>query len=216
MRIQLVRHGESEGNVAATLQGCRLDTPLSARGRRQAESLAIRLQAEDVDTVVSSPMMRAKETAEIIAAPHGLGITLDTDLVEFDWGTWTGRLLDEEMEREVAGLRARWRSGDTELAPPGGETPLRAAQRARRFLARLKGTGPLAPLVVAHGRFNRILMAVLLGRDLSRMDEVRQRNGSVSVFEWDGDGAARPALLDDVEHLSADLRVVTGVNESVR
>lgn len=216
MRIRLVRHGESEGNVAATLQGCRLDTPLSARGRRQAESLAIRLQGEDVDSVFSSPMTRARETAEIVSAPHGLGITLDADLVEFDWGTWTGRPLDEEMEREVASLRARWRSGDTEVSPPGGESPLRAAQRARRALSRLQAEGVLAPLVVAHGRFNRIFMTLLLGRDLSRMDEVRQRNGSLSSFDWNGDGAARPEILDDVEHMTPDLRVVTGVNDSVR
>jgi broad specificity phosphatase PhoE len=216
MRLCLIRHGESEGNVAATLQGCRLDTPLSPRGRKQAESLSIRLLQEPIDAVVASPMCRARETAEIVAAPHGLGVSTDSDLLEFDWGSWTGRSLDEEMERHVAELRARWRAGEVEVHPPGGESPIKAAERAGRFLARLRSRGALGPLVVAHGRFNRVLMTRILGRDLSRMDEIRQRNGSVSIFELDEDGHATSVSLDDVEHLSAELQVVTGANDSVR
>lgn len=202
--------------MAATLQGCRLDTPLSPRGRRQAESLSIRLLEEPVDSVVASPMSRARETAEIVAAPHGLGVSTDPDLLEFDWGSWTGRLLDQEMERHVAELRARWRAGEVDIRPPGGESPVHAAERASRFLTRLRSSGALSPLVVAHGRFNRVLMTRILERDLSRMDEVRQRNGSVSIFELDQDGHASPLLLDDVEHLSAQLRMVSGGSDSVR
>ncbi len=74
----------------------------------------------------------------------------------------------------------------------------------------MKAVRPAAPLVVAHGRFNRILMATLLGRDLARMDEIRQRNGSISVFEWDGGKAATPLLLDDVSHLGGDVSTPTG------
>ncbi|MEO6326285.1 MAG: histidine phosphatase family protein [Thermoanaerobaculia bacterium] len=216
MRVCLIRHGESEGNVAATLQGCRLDTPLSPRGRKQAESLAIRLLNEPMDAVIASPMSRARETAEIVAAPHGLGISTDADLLEFDWGSWTGRSLDQEMERHVAELRARWRAGEVDVRTPGGESPVLAAVRAGRFLARLRAKKVLAPLVVAHGRFNRVLMALILNRDLSRMDEIKQRNGSVSIFELDEEGKATSVSLDDVEHLSAELRVVTGANDSVR
>lgn len=216
MRLRLIRHGESEGNLAATLQGCRLDTPLSIRGRKQAESLAARLLSEPIDLVFASPMSRARETAEIVASPHGVGISLDPDLVEFDWGDWTGRTLDQEMERRVAELRARWRAGEIRDRAPGGESPVAAAERGARFLARLLATGALAPLVVAHGRFNRVLMTLLLGRDLSRMDEIRQRNGSVFIFEVGPDGVAHSVFLDDVEHLAPELRVVTGLNDSVR
>jgi len=216
VRLTIVRHGESDGNVAATLQGCRLDTPLSTRGRRQAEALSVRLAEERIDSVVASPMVRARETAEILAAPHGLGVAVDPDLVEFDWGSWTGRPLDEEMERRVAELRARWRAGDVDVSTPGGESPTAAAKRAARVLSRLRASGDAAPLVVAHGRFNRILMTLVLERDLSRMDEIRQRNGSVSVFELGGEKGPEAIRLDDVEHLSQDLRVVTGGSDSVR
>jgi broad specificity phosphatase PhoE len=212
----LIRHGESAGNVAATLQGCRLDTPLSPRGRRQAECLSVRLAEEPMDVVYASPLERARQTAELVAAPHGIPVKIDRDLVEFDWGEWTGRPLDDEMERLVSELRARWRAGEVDAPTPGGESPVAAARRARRFLERLKVAGPLAPTIVAHGRFNRVLMTVLLERDLARMDEIRQRNGSLSLFEGNGDGSCRALLLDDVEHLTPDLRVVTKGSDSVK
>ncbi len=214
MKVALVRHGESEANAASTLQGCRLDAPLSSRGRRQAEALAVRLAGDGIDRFFASPLQRARETAVLVEAPHGVGLTVDPDLVEFDWGTWTGRPLDDEMEREVAAIRGRWRAGDVNVAPPSGESPVTAVKRADRFLARLAASGLRAPLVVAHGRFNRVLMARLLGRDLSRMDEVRQRNGSLSLFEWDGSSPAAPLLLDDVSHLDADLAMPIGKSDS--
>ncbi|MGZ6988719.1 MAG: histidine phosphatase family protein [Thermoanaerobaculia bacterium] len=216
MLVRIVRHGESEGNFAGSLQGSRLDTPLSALGRRQAECLAVRLAGEGIDAVWASTMIRARQTAAVVAAPLGLGVSLDADLVEFDWGVWSGRPYDGAIEKEVSGVRKRWRAGEAELAPSGGESPARAAVRADRFLARLRASGARAPLVVAHGRFNRILMTRLLERELGRMDEIRQRNGSLSVFEWDGSGPATPLLLDDVSHLPPDLQTISVLSDSVK
>ncbi|MGZ6971870.1 MAG: histidine phosphatase family protein [Thermoanaerobaculia bacterium] len=216
MLVRIVRHGESEGNFAGSLQGSRLDTPLSALGRRQAECLAVRLAGEGIDAVWASTMIRARQTAAVVAAPLGLGVSLDADLVEFDWGVWSGRPFDGAIEKEVSGVRKRWRAGEAELAPSGGESPARAAVRADRFLARLRASGARAPLVVAHGRFNRILMTRLLERELGRMDEIRQRNGSLSVFEWDGSGPATPLLLDDVSHLPPDLQTISVLSDSVK
>ncbi|MCM3875347.1 MAG: histidine phosphatase family protein [Thermoanaerobaculia bacterium] len=216
MLVRLVRHGESEGNFAGSLQGSRFDTPLSETGRRQAECLAARLAGEQIDAVWASPMIRARETAAAVAAVLGLGVSLDPDLVEFDWGAWSGRPYDGEVEKEVSGVRARWRAGETELSPSGGESPARVALRADRFLARLLSSGPRAPLVVAHGRFNRILMTRLLGRTLSRMDEIRQRNGSLSVFEWDGSRPAAPLLLDDISHQPPEIQNVSVLSDSAK
>ncbi|MFI5198335.1 MAG: histidine phosphatase family protein [Thermoanaerobaculia bacterium] len=216
MLVRIARHGESEGNFAGSLQGSRVDTPLSARGRGQAECLAARLAGEAIDAVWASTMIRARETAAIVAAPLGLGVSLDADLVEFDWGVWSGRPYDGAIEKEVSGVRRRWRAGEADLSPSGGESPARVAVRADRFLARLRASGARAPLVVAHGRFNRILMTRLLGRELGRMDEIRQRNGSLSVLEWDGSGPATPLLLDDVSHLPPDLQTISVLSDSVK
>ena len=216
MLVRIARHGESEGNFAGSLQGSRFDTPLSARGIRQAEHLAIRLEGEAIDAVWASPLIRARETAAIVAAPLGLGVSLDADLVEFDWGVWSGRPYDGAIEKEVSGVRARWRAGETDLSPSGGESPARTAVRADRFLARLQASAPRAPLIVAHGRFNRILMTRLLRRELGRMDEIRQRNGSLSAFEWDGSGPATALLLDDVSHIPPEIRTVSVLSDSVK
>lgn len=216
MRLYIVRHGESRGNLAGTLQGSRVDEPLSPRGIRQAEALSARLSAEPIDAAFASPMIRARETAEIVSAPHRLPIAFDADLLEFDWGVWCGRPLDDAMEREVAAIRARWRAGDLEAAPTDGESPAAAGRRAARFLERLNGLQATHALVVAHGRFNRILMATLLSRPLSRMDEIRQRNGSLSTFDWNGRGSVTPVLLDDVGHIPSDLRSTAGGSDSLK
>ena len=216
MLVRLVRHGESEGNFAGSLQGSRLDTPLSETGRRQAQALAEHLAGSGIDAVWASPMLRARETADAVAKVVGLGVSLDPDLVEFDWGAWSGRPYDGEIEKEVSGVRARWRAGEIDLAPQGGESPARAALRADRFLARLRASGAKAPLVVAHGRFNRILITRLLGRPLSKMDEIRQRNGSLSVFDWDGAAPAEALLLDDISHQPPEIRNVSVLSDSAR
>jgi broad specificity phosphatase PhoE len=216
VRLYIVRHGESTGNLAGTLQGNRVDEPLSPRGVRQAEALAARLAPEPLETVFSSPMIRARQTAAILAAPHGLEIALDADLVEFDWGLWCGRPLNAPLEKEVAAIRARWRAGELDAAPDGGESPLRAQARANRFLDRLRPHAAASTLVVSHGRFDRILMATLLQRPLSRMDEIRQRNGSLSRFDWDGRDVAVPVLLDDVGHLPEGLRSLAGGSDSLK
>lgn len=175
----------------------------------------MRLSNEDIDAVFASPMRRARETAETIALPHGLGVSFDADLVELDWGSWTGRPLDDAMEREVSAIRRRWREGEVDVAPPLGESPSRARERAERFLSKLKATGALAPLVVAHGRFNRVLMTSILGAPLTSMDDIRQRNGSVSVFLSNDSGAFLGETLDDVAHLAGFESPATG-SDSVR
>jgi hypothetical protein len=59
-------------------------------------------------------------------------------------------------------------------------------------------------------------MSVLLGRPLSRMDDIKQRNGSLSLFTWDGTAPATPVLLDDIDHLPEELRVLVGGSDSVK
>jgi len=198
------------------LQGPRIDEPLSPRGVRQAEALAERLAPVPIDRVFASTLLRARKTDEIVGAQHAAPIAVDPDLVEFDWGVWCGHPLDAEMEREVAAIRARWKAGEIEAAPEGGESPAEASRRAGRFLERLREARAAHALVVAHGRFNRILMATLLSRPLSRMDEIRQRNGSLSSFDWDGDGAVVPVLLDDVTHIPTEARSVAGGSDSLK
>lgn len=141
--LVLVRHGESEGNVAGVLLG-RLDSPLTGLGERQAAATGRHLAASGYrpDVICSSPLARARRSAEIIAGElAALGptpeIAIEPRLVELDYGELDGTSL--------AGLdpadRARWRA-DAGFRPPGGETLEELQQRVSQWcdaIASLEG-----------------------------------------------------------------------------
>ena len=100
--LLLVRHGETDWNAEGRLQG-HTDRPLNDYGRRQAQALADRLAGEDIDAVYASDLSRARETAEILAAKHGLTVVVDPDLREKNWGNWEGLTSDERLHVEFEG-----------------------------------------------------------------------------------------------------------------
>ena len=138
MRLVLVRHGESTGNAEGRAQG-HADFELSARGRAQAEKLRERFQTEEFapTAVYSSPLLRAAQTAEILARPWPVGVTHWDDLKEHDVGVISG-LTREETEEKYPDV-------DFEL------------ETARQF-AGIEGAEPLAD---RRARGNRVIDSVL-------------------------------------------------------
>ena len=115
--LLIVRHGRTVANASGLLQG-RVDNPLDVVGRQQAHEISLALGT--VDIVVSSPLQRARETAE----PLGLPLRLDERWIELDYGEW-----DELPITEVtADQWTQWRS-DSTFAPPGGESLAELDQR---------------------------------------------------------------------------------------
>ena len=92
--IFLVRHGETFDNARHIMQG-QVQGELNERGKQQAQQVAIRLADEPFDAVISSDLHRAIQTAEIIAAPHGLPVQTTPLLRERDWGSFTGRFIPD-------------------------------------------------------------------------------------------------------------------------
>jgi broad specificity phosphatase PhoE len=113
----LVRHGRTEANAQARLQG-RLDLPLDEVGQRQAASIAERLGAPDV--LIASPLLRARQTAE----HFGTDITIDDRWVEISYGAYEG-LPFEEVASETWD---RWH-GDIHFCPPDGESLFTLGER---------------------------------------------------------------------------------------
>ncbi|MGH9188323.1 MAG: histidine phosphatase family protein [Acidimicrobiales bacterium] len=160
-RMLLARHGESEWNAVGRWQG-QADPPLSALGRHQAKVAAGSLR--NIDTVFSSPLMRAAETAEIIAGELGVGpVVFDPGLVERDAGEWSG-LTRAEIEQGWPGYldppadaHAGFAPADGERTlerrrPPGWEPDDRFLARALRALERIAAEAPGGDvLVVTHG-----------------------------------------------------------------
>jgi broad specificity phosphatase PhoE len=190
LTLILTRHGiTTAGDV---MLGGQLDVPLAPEGRAQAEALRDRLAGVRIDRIISSPMLRALETAQTVAA--GRPIEVDERLRELDYGRWEG-LTYEEIESRDPELRARWESDPADTRSPDGECGNDVAARARSFLIDLTADelgGPHAAaahprpldaggsravvsenqaeaegerrvLVVAHGTLNRILLCVATG-----------------------------------------------------
>lgn len=142
-RILVARHGQSEWNALGRWQG-QADPPLSDLGRRQASAAATQLAT--VEVIVSSPLQRAHETAEILAATLGIGsIHVDEDLRERAVGEWSG-LTNDEIEQGWPGYLEQGHR------PPGYEPDDVFVPRALGALARIQQSFEMSHvLVVAHG-----------------------------------------------------------------
>ncbi len=137
--ILLARHGETDWNREGRWQGW-ADPPLNETGRGQARELAEQLRSTPFDAVFSSDLRRARQTAEILAAPHGVPVVAERDLREIDVGSWSGLTRAEIAERFPDGTR------------PDGETHEQHAGRVRAAVTRIARDHPGGRiLIVGHG-----------------------------------------------------------------
>jgi broad specificity phosphatase PhoE len=160
--ILLVRHGVTADNADGRILG-RRDPPLTAAGLAQAERLAASLAGTDVRAVWTSPLVRARRTAEIVGAALGLEAAVLPDLIESARGSWEGRRI-ADIARETPALHAGFITADPGFAFPGGESLRQQGERTSRALA-VVTAGPLPALVVAHAGTVRACLA-LWGRDV--------------------------------------------------
>ena len=138
----LVRHGETDWNFERRVQG-HADRPLNDTGRAQALALADELETEPIDVVYSSDLVRAHETARIVAERKGLEVTALRDLREKHFGTWEGLTDREVLARFPDARRGHW--GDAETAEE-------VAARVLGALRRIADAHPHGRvLVVSHG-----------------------------------------------------------------
>lgn len=156
--IILVRHGQTEANAEGRLQG-RTDRELSADGRVQAAALAAVLATSGATRVVSSPLRRATQTASPIADALGVGVEVEPDLIELDYGDW-----DDVPIADIGPDHwARWRA-DVAFAPPGGESLLTVRFRVERWLRSALGTDDTI-VAVSHVSPIKAAVCVALGVD---------------------------------------------------
>ncbi|HEY3961191.1 MAG TPA: histidine phosphatase family protein [Gaiellaceae bacterium] len=148
--ILIARHGETDWNLERRWQGW-ADQPLNDTGRAQAAELAERLQHTPFDAVYSSDLLRAHETAEIVAAPHGVSVIADAGLREIDVGSFSGLTHTEVMER-FGGERT-----DGEMRDHHQARVLEAVGR----IARRHPGGRI--LIVTHGGTMRALHTHVIG-----------------------------------------------------
>ncbi|HEY0141446.1 MAG TPA: histidine phosphatase family protein [Thermoanaerobaculia bacterium] len=175
-QLILVRHGETVHNVAGIAQGWN-DSDLSERGQRQVRALAERLRDSGVTALYSSPLGRARSTAEAIAAVTGLEVQFLDELREMNYGGWEGRsFLDVRRDDEATYLR--WIE-DAETACPGGESHADVRRRIERALANVDSA---SPVLVTHGTAIRIAVTALLDLPVMAARSFAQDNAAINTF----------------------------------
>jgi broad specificity phosphatase PhoE len=184
--IFLARHGESDWNVQKRFQG-HSDRPLTERGREQAHALADLVGSEKIDAVYTSPLRRARETAEIVAARAGLEAVALPELREVDTGSWSG-LSRADVEARFPEGFARWRSGGS-----GWEDGESYEEMAERVIGALRKIAEDHPdgrvLVISHGGPIRAIHAAAEGlaiKDYRRLKPVEPNARLSAVAVEDG------------------------------
>ena len=187
--ILLARHGETDWNREGRFQG-HADPPLNRTGRAQAVDLSVALMAEQLAAVYSSPLRRALETAEVLAASHGLEPVPVDDLREVDVGSWSG-LTRPEVEERFPAQFARWL--DYGQGWEDGETYEEMGRRAVDALLRLAAAHDgERVLAVTHGGPIRAAFAFADGTTHAEARRLGPRIGNTFVAELAvADGALR-------------------------
>ena len=183
MRLVLVRHAETGAAARGRCYGT-LDVALSPTGRRQCAALAGALAAEPVAAVLSSPRIRAVETAHAIAVRHDLGVRLDARLAELDFGELEGRSYDE-IARSRPELYDAWMTEPTRVQFPGGESYADLHARSVAAVASLLDERAESTVVaVTHGGVVRAVLSYALGIPDDRIFRIAVAPASLSILEW--------------------------------
>lgn len=202
MRFFVVRHGETSWNVEGRFQG-QMDTELNAKGLRQAELAALRLKGHKFEAVLTSPLARAKVTAQKIAETCEYGSFVeDIGFTEINHGDWEGRLADEICEGWPEILK-KWHTKPETVKMPGeyGESLADVEKRAVRAAeeAAIKYSGDV--LLASHDAVIKVLLCRWLDAPLSSFWRFQIPNCSITVVEAANGKAPRMLLMGDASHV---------------
>ena len=168
---------------------------LNGTGEAQAQSAARRLAGEGLAAVYASPLERAQQTAQAIAAAAGLPVEPAAEINEVDFGEWTGQDFKQLHAHPQWKLWNRDRSGHP---PPGGETLAQAQARSLKWIGEAAGRHPNAAMaVVCHSDIVKALICAALDLDLDRHSRLEISPGSVSVLAA-GEGSLRVRTINEV------------------
>jgi probable phosphoglycerate mutase len=194
----LVRHGETEHTTGKRFSGRGGSDPgLTSDGGAQVRAVADWLAPlrDDVSAVVSSPLRRTRETADILAERLGHRVVVEDGLAEADFGTWDGLTFAEVQQRHPDDLEA-W-LGSTQVGPGGGDSFVEMDRRVRRARDRLIAGHPgEALLAVTHVTPIKLLVKAALGAPLEAVYRMELAPASVTVVSWYPDGLASLRLFN--------------------
>lgn len=198
-RMLLLRHGQTELSVQRRYSG-HGDPELTPLGRAQAAGAAERLaRVPDIAAVLTSPLRRARETADEVAGATGAPVVVRKRLIETDFGAWEGLTFSEARARDPE-LHARW-LGSEDVAPPGGESFAAVGRRVSEELAELLAEYPGATLVVvSHVTPIKMLLRAALQGGPGVLYRLHLDLAALSIVDFYPDGGASVRLVNDTSH----------------
>ncbi len=214
LTVLLTRHGHTDRSEPEQYLGQRIHASLTERGRRDAAALSARLEGVQVDRIISSPLGRAVETAQILAARTHAPVEPDERLSELDYGAWEG-LTVEEIDERFPGERDEYNANPALTRVGGGETGLDVAARLSHLVDELLDWWQAAGadrtcLLVGHSSLNRILLAVVLGLPLEDYRRrFKQDWASLTVLRWESRDDGPLLMLSNDESHSKGIRGAT-------
>ena len=212
MRLYLVRHGQTDWNVQKRAQG-HTDRPLDETGLQQAKLVGKAFLDLPVQRILTSDLLRAKQTADEVARRVKLPVEVTPDLRERGFGEWEGQNFAEIAIR--FGFEADFKGVTrNEVTPPGGESFVSVWERLESVVEDVRNLDE-DTVIVAHGGTCSLLMAMFLNGDVHLSNAFRFGNASINELEPRPDGGLRLIRYNDVSHL-AGTDVIAGVADGSR
>lgn len=197
-KLYLIRHGETESNLKGLFRG-RLDIPLSRRGKQQAAELKGYFETIGVDTVYTSPLGRAIETARTAFPDHEP--VFEPMLDNLDLGEWSGqnKMLVQE---QFPGKWEQWVKRPETITFPGGESLADVMARSRKFLDKVVNGAGESIAAVSHRSVAKVILAASIGLERNYYWKFHLDNASVSQVFYDEERGYTLVRINDTYHLS--------------
>lgn len=190
--LLLIRHGQTSWNVEQRLPGQIPGIALNDMGRQQAARLADALTVIPISAIISSPLERARDTAEILAQAYKLNIQYEPELMDIQLGHWTGQNFNELYKNDPD-----WKAfvKDPTVGPVDVETFPQVQERAVAAVERWRKLESIGayPAFIAHADVIKLLIAYYTGLEAGRAGSFMIDNASVSLVELDPE--RRPRVL---------------------
>jgi len=192
--LLFIRHGQTTWNMEHRLPGQVPGITLNDTGRKQAARLADALHILPISAIISSPLERARDTAEIIAQGRSLTLQLEPDLMDVNVGRWSGKVFDDLAKNDPD-----WKAfvRDPTIAPEGVETFPQVQQRVVAAVERWCSQETIGayPAFVAHADVIKLLIAHYTGLEAGRAGTLFIDNASVSIVELEGENRPRVVAI---------------------
>lgn len=205
-KLLLIRHGETKWNALGKFQGC-TDIELSDAGIEQAEYLKKSIE-DSFDVVYTSPLMRAKKTAEVICDGTDIKPIVADNIREINFGEWEGLTIKEIAELYPEEFK-KWRTDDIDAPICGGDKSIKlACERAKNCVEKIidENRGKTIA-IVAHGGIIKATLIGLFGWNMSMYQKITLGNTAITEIRIKDNNNVMLTRLNDTSHLPKDMEI---------